>query len=106
LNYYGCIDNSSKEIVIDTKHNLVIDKSIYTAFNKELITYISKYNITEIYLCGINIECCVLKTAFDLFENGYQVYILKDLCACTHGEERKNNALQILERNIGKNKII
>jgi len=51
--YYGCIDNSSKEIVIDTKHNLVIEKSIYTAFNKELITYISKNNITEIYLCGI-----------------------------------------------------
>lgn len=106
LNYYGCMDNSSKKIVIDTKDHLVIDKSIYSAFNKELIAYISKNNITDIYLCGIDIECCVLKTAFDLFENEYQVYILKDLCACTHGEERKNNALQILARNIGKNKII
>lgn len=106
LNYYGCIDNDGKKIVIDTKDNLVIDKNIYTAFNKELVNYINENNVTDIYLCGINIECCVLKTAFDLFENEYQFYILKDLCACTHGEERKNNALQILARNIGKNRII
>ncbi len=106
LNYYGCIDNDSKEIVIDTKDNLVIDKNIYTAFNKELVNYINENNVTNIYLCGIDIEGCVLKTAFDLFENEFQFYILKDLCACTHGEERKNNALQILARNIGKNRII
>lgn len=106
LNYYGCIDNKSKKIVIDTKDNLVIDKNVYTAFNKELVNYINDNSITDIYLCGIDIECCVLKTAFDLFENGYQFYILKDLCACTHGKERKNNALQILAGNIGRTKII
>lgn len=106
LNYYGCIDQESKEIVIDTKDNLVIDKNVYTAFNKELVNYINENNVTHIYLCGIDIECCILKTAFDLFEKEYQFYILKDLCACVHGGERKNNALQILARNIGENRII
>ena len=65
------------------------------------IVYLSK-----IYLCGIDTECCVLKTAFDLFENEYDVYVLQDYCACSKGIERHNNALQILRRNIGYDKII
>ena len=35
LCYYGCIDDDSKKIVIDTKDNMVIDKNIYTAYNKK-----------------------------------------------------------------------
>lgn len=106
LNYYGCIDNESKKIVIDTGNNTIIDRKFYTAYNKELQDYIKYNDITEIYLCGIDIDCCVLKTAFDLFENGYNVFILKDLCASTLGIKRKNEALEILKRNIGKKRII
>ena len=43
---------------------------------------------------------------FDLFELGYNVYVLKDYCVCTHGVERHNNALEILRRNIGKEYIV
>ena len=57
---------------------------------------------TQIYLCGIDTECCVLKTAFDLFENEYDVYVLKDYCACMNGETRHNNALDILKRKYEK----
>ena len=62
--------------------------------------------IDKIYLCGIDTECCVLKTAFDLFENEYDVYVLKDYCACMCGTQRHNNAIEILKRNIGYDKII
>ena len=47
-----------------------------------------------------------MKTAFDLFENGYNVYVLKDYCACTYGEIRHNNAIEILKRNIGEKYVI
>ena len=70
------------------------------------VDYINENKITEIYLCGIDTECCVLKTAFDLFELEYNVYVLKDYCACTHGIEKHNNALEILRRNIGKDYVI
>lgn len=106
LNWRGCIQDEDKKIVIDTKNNKIFDKSIYSAVNKELIDYLNKNKITEIYLCGIDTECCILKTAFDLFELEYNVYVLKDYCACTHGIERHNNALEILRRNIGRNYII
>ncbi|MBO4815515.1 MAG: cysteine hydrolase [Clostridia bacterium] len=106
LKYTGCIKEEERRISIETRGKKVIDKSTYTALNEELIKYLCENNINEIYLCGIDTECCVLKTALDMFEKGYNIYILKDYCACTHGIERHNNAIKILERNIGKKFII
>lgn len=105
LNYQGCMTEEEKQIVIKTGSYKVIDKNIYTALNEELSNYIRENDINELYLCGIDTECCVLKTAFDLFEKGYEVYVLENYCACTLGKERHNNAIEILKRNIGKNRI-
>ncbi len=106
LEYSGCIKEEEREISIETQKGKTIDKSTYTALNEELITYLYDNNIDEIYLCGIDTECCVLKTALDMFEKNYNVYVLKGYCACTHGIERHNNAIKILERNIGAKFII
>lgn len=95
-----------KKIMIGVGNNRVFNKYVYSAVNEEFIKFIKENNITNIYLCGIDIECCVLKTAFDLFELGYNVYVLKDYCACTHGIIRKNNALKIIKRCIGKDNVI
>lgn len=105
LNYYGCI-GEDKELVIKPDNHKVIDKKVYSSLNSELKNYIIENNIVKIYLCGINTDCCVLKTAFDLFENEYDFYILKDYCASTNGIEKHNNALEILKRNIGNKRII
>jgi len=106
LKYSRCINNDDRNIVINVENNKVFEKSIYSAVNNELIEYIKSKEIDKIYLCGIDTECCVLKTAFDLFELGFNVYVLKDYCGCTHGKIRNNNALNILKRNIGKDYII
>lgn len=106
LNYQGCISENDTKLAIESKDNKVIDKKIYTAYGDELKEYIRKNDINEIYLCGIDTECCILKTAFDLFENEYNVYVLQDYCACTHGIKRHNNAIEILKRNIGKDNVI
>lgn len=106
LNWNGCLTNESRQIVINTGKNKIFEKTIYSALNDEFKNYIIKNKITKIYLCGIDTECCVLKTALDLFENNFDVYVLKDFCACTHGTTRHENALKILKRNIGIDKII
>lgn len=93
-------------MVIKPDNHKVIDKKVYSSLNSELKNYIIENNIDKIYLCGINTDCCVLKTAFDLFENEYDFYILKDYCASTNGTEKHNNALEILKRNIGNKRII
>lgn len=106
LGYNGCISNEGKRLAIKTNNNETIDKQGYTALTQECVNYIKDNNIDEIYLCGIDTECCVLKTALDMFEKGYDVYVLKDYSASTHGKKRHDNAIQILERNIGKGYVI
>lgn len=78
LNYKGCMTKEGQAIAINTKNNKVFDKNIYTAVNDELKKYIQKNNISKIYLCGFDTDACVQKTAIDLFEQNYDVYVLKD----------------------------
>lgn len=106
LNYTGCISLEDRKIVVDTKENIVLEKSVYTAYSKKLINIINDNNIELINICGIDTECCVLKTAFDLFENGYDVKVLKDYSGSTHGMKSNKTALSIIARNIGKDNVI
>lgn len=106
LNWKGCLDEESRNICIDTDKYDVMDKETYTAYNDSLKKYLKDNNIENIYLCGIDIECCVLITALNLFENNYNVFVLKDYVYSVNGESRKNNALEILKRNIGNNSIL
>lgn len=106
LNYKGCISLEDRKIMINTKDNIVLEKSLYTAYSDNLINLINLFKIDEVHLCGIDTECCVLKTAFDLFENGYNIKVLSGYSACTHGEESNKNALDIIARNIGKSNVI
>lgn len=106
LGYKGCINKEEQRIPIDTKNHTIIDKEIYSAFSRELENYIKENNITEIHLCGFDTDACVLKTALDLFENNYDVYILKDYCMCSKGIELHNFIINNLKRLIGKDKII
>ena len=85
LEWDGCKDKESIEIPISTRNYKVVDKSIYTSLNDEVRDYIRNNNIDIIYLCGISTDCCVLKTALDMFEEGYNVKVLKDYSMCTVG---------------------
>lgn len=106
LNYKGCLTYEEQEIMIDTKDNIVLNKNVYTVYSDRFKEIVRDFKINEIYLCGIDTECCVLKSAFDLFEMGYDVKVLKDYCACTNEIKRHMNALEILRRNIGYNNIV
>lgn len=106
LGYKECIDEESKKICIDINKYDVIEKNTYTAYNDEFKKYIEKNNIENIYICGIDVECCVLITTLNLFENNYNIYLLKDYVYSMNGDESKENAIEILKRNIGIFSII
>lgn len=89
-----------------TGNNKVFDKGTYSAYNDELINYIKSNNIENIYVCGIDVEACVLVTTHNLFENDYNVYVLKDYVYSCFGEERKNNDLTIIREDIGNDYVI
>ena len=106
MNYKRCMDKNDCEIVIDTLDNKVLEKGKYSVFNDEFRDYIMENKISEIYLAGVDTDACVLSTAFDLFENGYDVYVLKDYCASSGGISYHEAAISILKRNIGKKQVI
>ena len=106
LNYKGCMTEEDRKIVLDTKNYKVIEKKVYTALNDELNQYIKDNNIDEIYVCGIDTDACVMKTALDLFENNYNVKVIED-CSMSHsGADIHNNAVGILKKLIGKENVI
>lgn len=105
LNYKGCMTKEQQKIVIDTENNKIFDKKIYTAVNDELKDYIRENDISEIYLCGFDTDACVQKTAIDLFEQNYEVYVLEDYCMSHRGEELHNIVIDNLKRLIGTDSI-
>ena len=106
LNYKGCMTEKDRNIVIDTKNYKIIEKRVYTAYNDELKSYIDSNNIKTIYLCGIDTDACVLKTALDLFENKFDVKVIED-CSMSHsGIEYHNSAINMLRKLIGNQNVI
>ncbi|MGH3521999.1 MAG: cysteine hydrolase [Mycobacterium sp.] len=84
----------------------VIDKYIYTLFTPEGTQLIDERGWTDLYVCGIDTEICVLKTAVDAFEHNLTPWILKDACASHSGPEAHAAGLFIAGRFIGTNQII
>lgn len=77
----------------------IYEKKCFSALEEEnLCNTIKDYKRTQIILSGIETHICVLQTALDLLENGYQVFILKDACASRNKEEH-NLALERLKQN-------
>ncbi|MES2970995.1 MAG: isochorismatase family cysteine hydrolase [Patescibacteria group bacterium] len=56
------------------------EKTTYSAFKSEAFTsFLKTREIQELDLCGINIDGCVLATAFEAFDLGFNVKILEEL---------------------------
>jgi nicotinamidase-related amidase len=84
----------------------VIDKDIYTLFTPEGTHLVHEHGWTDLYLCGIDTDSCVLKTAADAFERDLTPWILQDACASHAGPEAHNAGLLLARRFIGANQII
>lgn len=84
----------------------VFDKSIYTSISPEVLLLLQQRRINTAFVCGIDTDCCVLKTAVDLFEEGIQPVCLAHYSASNGGETSHQAALTVLARAIGKQNII
>lgn len=80
-------------------------KHAYSSCTPELMQYLKENDIQEVYVVGIDTDCCVLKTAIDLFECNIRPIVLADCCASNGGEESHRAAITVLERTIGRNQI-
>jgi len=78
-------------------------KAAYSIFKaQEFSAFLKKNNISKLFLCGIDTDSCVLASAFDAFDLGYEVEVIKDLCKSHSGEDFNDAAVKIIDKSIQK----
>lgn len=107
LNWKKCTDSPDTDIhsalVKFVDKNNVFEKSTYSIFKCEKLAKFLKNNkITKLFLCGIDTDACILASAYEGFDWGYDIEILKDLSLSHYGRELNNSALKIIEKNLQK----
>lgn len=90
------------EIKDFTNDNNLFFKNILSAYKILGIKQgLKEHNVSEVYLCGFDTDCCVLATAYDLFDNRIKPIVLEKLTWSTSKDRLHKSAIKMLERNIG-----
>ena len=90
---------------IESRSSIVVKKTTYSACTAEVSDIIQKYGVKKAYISGIDTDCCVLKTAIDLFEMNVRPIVLTNYCASNGGIESHCAAIKVLERTIGERQL-
>ncbi|MEV0197375.1 cysteine hydrolase [Nonomuraea sp. NPDC050691] len=88
------------------KATAIVDKTTYTLFNKEGTALVREHGWTDLYVCGIATESCVLKTAVDAFELDLTPWLIEDASASHAGPAAHDAGVLVTSRFIGPKQII
>ena len=95
----GHSHGSVVELIADRQ---VIEKTSFSCFkNSEFSKQLASDERRQIVICGIEAHVCVLQTAMDLMDAGYDVFVVED-AVCSRKLTNKHNALQRLQQAGGK----
>lgn len=78
----------------------------YLMFTTENTDLVRQPGWTDIYVCGIAAEGCVLKTAVDAFELGLTPWVIEDASASHAGAVAHDAGVLVIKRFIGKGQIL
>tara|TARA_Y100000310_G_C20552418_1_gene748774 strand:- start:551 stop:1063 length:513 start_codon:yes stop_codon:yes gene_type:complete len=103
LNWKGCMKPEETEIVDELKEFInkenLFEKDTYSAFkSKELMMFIQANEVSQIFLCGLNTDACIIASAFDGFDLGLDIYIIKELTNTFWGPNEYN---ELVLKNMG-----
>ncbi|MBN2675802.1 MAG: isochorismatase family protein [Alphaproteobacteria bacterium] len=104
LNWNKCAKSSEEHsLAFKPKNNSTfLEHSNYSCITKDFLNFVREKDITEIHLCGMDTDACVLKTAFDCIEYDLNIQILVNFIGSSGGKEMHESGLNILYRNLGK----
>jgi nicotinamidase-related amidase len=89
-----------------TRNNVFVKHGKSAFKNQTLLDYLKQHQIKQIDLCGLDIDDCVLATAFEAFDLNLDFQILDDLCGSSHGQEHVQSATQaIINKNLSQQNI-
>jgi isochorismate hydrolase len=73
-----------------------IEKSCFSSCGAEdFVSQLTRNNVTQVLVCGIEAHICVLQTSLDLLARGFDVFLLVD-CITSRRSENKQAALSRL----------
>ncbi len=101
-----CVDSPDIDLADELKEftnkNNLFYKNNYSAYKiHEIKKGIENNKIKEVHLCGFDTDCCVLATAYDLFDVEIKPVVLENLTWSISKEKLHKHALKIINRNIG-----
>ena len=107
LDWPKFIDSSDYELVdeLDDADLTVVDKYSYTSLTDEVADLLPDPP-SPVFVCGIDTDICVTKTAVDLFERGNRPVVITDACASHAGPEAHAAGLATLRRFIGRRQLL
>ncbi|WP_406279118.1 cysteine hydrolase [Nocardia sp. NBC_00881] len=116
VGWSGLMDAPDTDIVAELEHRSrgprthLLDKTTYTAFTAEAADLIATLGVTDVHLCGIATDACILKTALDLFEAGLTPWVITDACASNASrhppQQVHDSALMHMSRLLGAGQLI
>lgn len=88
-------------VEFSTKEN-TFEKLTYSAFKvPSFANFLRQQGIDELHICGINIDGCVLATAYEAFDLGYNMKILEELSSvASFRQDYEDSAKVIINRNL------
>ncbi|KAN0040592.1 hypothetical protein ACTA71_008929 [Dictyostelium dimigraforme] len=80
----------------------VFNKITYSMYTKELDQYLKESlpYLKSIILTGLESHVCVLQTALDLLENGYEVHVINDAVASVESNELKSSLKRMKQSGV------
>jgi nicotinamidase-related amidase len=116
IGWYGLHSAPATDLVDElapfTSHDRVqlISKVTYSALNEDSRHLITDGGFTDLFLCGIATDGCVMATALAAFDAGITPWVLTDACASNATSmppaEVHRAALMLLTRLIGAGQLI
>ena len=89
------------ELMPFVKSGSVFIKSTYSAFkSKKLLSFLKRKGIKRLDICGLEADGCVLGSAFEAFDLGFEVNVLRKLICSTAALNKATDG--ILKRNIDR----
>ena len=79
----------------------IFEKITYSAFkSRAFVNFLEAHNITELTLCGLDTDACILATLYDAFDRGYKVNVIDELSNSHSGISFHDSALKIINKNL------
>lgn len=90
-----------KKLLPDTQNKVYVHKSTKSAWkgDKDLLAFFKKLSVEEIHIVGLDTNDCVLATAYESFDLGFQTYVIEEATHASGGSNLKGAAIEIL-RNV------